>query len=305
MLEDEDFSDGDSDFESGDEVCAALLCSTTSIPSAAKPASGHLCALRRAPKTSPPPTESFASANPFQAIAEDNVNDLDEDTMDAMNGWAHKVKRQSSRKAKAVLVPKPVDVFDTFTVRSEKDLDALLVKNPGLAVAPLDKKHIKKVIKTMPAELICGPDETLCLMDSGSTVNAAWIEKHFPGYLSRVTETPASRRGDSATTACGKKLINKGRCIIHATAQGESFAIAFKDMETELPILSVRKIVKKGCNDVRFKQGGGSIRNRQSGKVVKFFEHEGVYFIKLKIKDPNDLGPVNEPRETPVFHRLG
>ena len=180
-----------------------------------------------------------------------------------------------------------------------------MAKNPQLAVAPTDSKHIKKVLRTMPVELVCGPDETLCLVDSGSTVNAAWIAKHFPAYANRVRPTAASRRGDSATTACGKKLVNKGRCVVHATAQGEEFQVAFKDMETELPILSVRKIVKRDGNDVRFRKGGGQIRNSLSGKVVNFYEHEGVYFIKLKIKNPNDLDENLGMNAMLDFHRQG
>ena len=56
-------------------------------------------------------------------------------------------------------------------------------------------------------------------------------------------------------------------------------------METDLPILSVRKMIKAG-SDVEFHDGGGSIRNRQTGLTLFFYEHEGVYFIKLKVKDP-------------------
>ena len=42
----------------------------------------------------------------------------------------------------------------------------------------------------------------------------------------------------------------------------------------------------KNQNDVIFEDSGGSIRNRKTGRVIKFFEHEGVYFLKMKVKDP-------------------
>ena len=100
-----------------------------------------------------------------------------------------------------------------------------------------------------------------------------------------VQQTAASLQGDGATTACGKKLLNKGRCLVHAAVQNYDFDVAFKDMETELPILSVRKMVKNQ-NDVISEESGGSIRNRKTGRVIKFFEHEGVYFLKMKVKDP-------------------
>ena len=120
-----------------------------------------------------------------------------------------------------------------------------------------------------------------------------------------VKQTKASRNGDSATTACGKKLMNKGRCIVKATAQGSDFHVAFKDMETELPILSVRKMVQRN-NDVRFKPGGGWIKNRTTGKTVPFYEHEGVYFLKLSVLNPDGLDDITSSTgDTKTFGRPG
>ena len=207
-------------------------------------------------------------------------------------------REDEGRNGKTLIVPKPL-VKESFTVRSEKQLDQLLVKHPHLAAIPDTDKKLKKVLKSMPDELICELDEVICLVDSGSTVNAAWIAKHFPAYAKLVKATPASRRGDSATTAGGHKLINKGRCVVHATAQDIPFSVAFKDMETELPILSVRKMVKRN-NDVQFRKKGGVIRNRETGKSVQFYEHEGVYFLKLKVNDPH-LDSLLKRKSAPVF----
>jgi hypothetical protein len=91
--------------------------------------------------------------------------------------------------------------------------------------------------------------------------------------------------GDSAVTACGKRLVNKGRCVIKGSVQGMDLNMAFKDMETEVPILSVRKMVKKG-NDVKFQKGGGTITNRATGRVLRFYEYDGVYFLKIEVNDP-------------------
>jgi hypothetical protein len=196
-----------------------------------------------------------------------------------------------------------------FSVKCERDLDELLRAHPHIAAIPGSAKKIRKVLKSMPPELVCGDDEVLCLVDSGSTVNAAWISKHFPQWAHLVKSTPASERGDCATTACGQQLVNKGRVQIKATAQGADFNVAFKDMETELPILSVRKMVKKN-HDVRFRRDGGSIKNRTTGREVLFYAHEGVYFLKLKISNP-DLDALNllldfaDPKETLPFHRQG
>ena len=117
-----------------------------------------------------------------------------------------------------------------------------------------------------------------------------------------MEQTAASIQGDGATTACGRKLLNKGRCIVGATCQGSDFNVAFKDMETDLPILSVRKMIKAG-SDVEFHDGGGSIRNRQTGLTLFFYEHEGVYFIKFKVKDPALLDLVTSNHQR--FQRPG
>ena len=267
MLEDEDI-DSDSDFEE-EIVCALTRPSMFTDPSEFP-----------APSANPAPQKpkSFADPNLFQAIADsDDSNVFDPDALDHLNNWAFKVSRKSSPKSKPVIVPKSTG---NHFVKCEKDLDQLLKAHPHIAAIPGSAKKIRTVLRSMPPELVCEDDEVLCLVDSGSTVNAAWISKHFPQWAHIVRSTPASERGDSATTACGKQLVNKGRVQIKATAQGADFSVAFKDMETELPILSVRKIVKKN-NDVRFRQDGGTIRNRTSGREVRFYQHEGVYFLKL------------------------
>ena len=75
--------------------------------------------------------------------------------------------------------------------------------------------------------------------------------------------------------------------MIKSQVQDQPFPAAFKEMEVELPILrSVRKIVKKK-NDVRFTQKSGTIRSQVAGETIKFYEQEGVYFLKLKISGPN------------------
>ena len=257
-----------------------------------------------------PPSPPFTNPNKFAALAtsDDNDNDVEQLT-DNLNNWAHTVHRKP-KKSKATAVPKSLDVWDTITVKSEADLDKLLQKCPKLAALPANDRKIRKALRSMPAELICGPDETLCLMDSGSTVNAAWIEKHFPAYAKLVQSTPASRGGDYATTAGGQKLMNKGRCVVQATAGGMEFSPAFKDMETELPILSVRKIVRQN-NDVQFGRRGGTIKNQKSGRTIKFHEYQGVYFLKLKVRNPNlmdtdeSIPPHDEPDIDSGFTRPG
>lgn len=60
------------------------------------------------------------------------------------------------------------------------------------------------------------------------------------------------------------------------------FSVAFKDMDVEMPILSVRKMVIRQ-NDVRFAEGGGTITHRKTKRTLPLFEYEGAYFVKLKV----------------------
>ena len=74
---------------------------------------------------------------------------------------------------------------------------------------------------------------------------------------------------------------------------GESHSIEFDDLPVECPIISVRKIVRKG-NKVVFQEKGGYILNETTQKRLHFTEKQGVYFIKLKVRPP-----------TEDFHRRG
>ena len=152
----------------------------------------------------------------------------------------------------------------------------------------------------MPPALICGPNEVLALVDSGSSVNAAWVSKHFPEYARFIEETMASRRGDTATTAGGHTLRHKGKCRISATCSGQDFSTAFRDMEVEMPILSMRKITKEYGN-VTFTEDGGYIQHRGTGSVIHFHEWEGTYFMKLQVGQPEQLQLLGQPG----FHRPG
>ena len=89
-----------------------------------------------------------------------------------------------------------------------------------------------------------------------------------------------------ATTAGGHELKHKGRCKVNAEIQGIDMPIAFSNIQVDVPILSVRRMVKLG-NDVIFTESGGTITNRTTGTQLNFIEAEGTYWIKLKIKKPS------------------
>ena len=84
---------------------------------------------------------------------------------------------KKTKKAKPVVVPKRHDVFDQWTVSSEKDLDALLKRHPHLAAITDTDKKIRKTLKSKPVELMCGPDEVLYQLAHLSPVSLARLRK--------------------------------------------------------------------------------------------------------------------------------
>ena len=63
-----------------------------------------------------------------------------------------------------------------------------------------------------------------------------------------------------------------------------------------MPILSVRRMVKRG-SAVCFEDMGGFIIDRETRTVIRFYEFEGVYFVKLKVHDPATFKHLLEPDE--------
>ena len=123
-----------------------------------------------------------------QALADEEDENLSDEAISSLNGWVTKVSRKN-KKGKLEKIEKP-KALESFFISNEKQLDQLLARHPKLAAIPETDKKIRKLLKSMPAQLICGPDEILCLVDSGSTVNAAWIEKHLPAYETWSSRLP-------------------------------------------------------------------------------------------------------------------
>ena len=52
--------------------------------------------------------------------------------------------------------------------------------------------------------------------------------------------------------------------------------------------MSVRKYVKNGWT-FGFDEEGGYMKNKLNGKIFKFIESDGAYWIKMKINNPSLL----------------
>ena len=226
-------------------------------------------------KMDEPLTNSF-SALVDNDNGEDNLNEVEQTVRD-FKSWAHRVK-----------VGKPKN-----TISGVKDLDRFMAKNPNTAKLPVEPKHLQKVMKVVSSKINCAHDEVLVLMDSGATGNTADIAAHFPDYEFFVMPSLGSSTGETATTACGAELRNRGKCTVHGQADGQEIAVPFQDMAVTLPIISVRKCVKSGKDIILF-ENGGEMRDRKTGKVIKIHEIGGTYYIKMKVHRPPDDQPKPE-----------
>ena len=128
------------------------------------------------------------------------------------------------------------------------------------------------------------------MVDSGAGCNAAKRSKDIAKYKVK----PGSKRR-RCVLADGKEIVSEGVVYVEVDIQGERHVIPFDDLPVECPIISVRRIVRKG-NLVKFKKAGGYIYNKATKKKLYFVEKNGVYFIRVKVVDPE---------ESPVFSRPG
>ena len=295
FIESDDESDADSD--EGMVICAMTRSRRNRSRSIAETIDVHPSKIVSAPGPAPTPT-----LNSFQALATFDDEDLDDNVATQLGSWAHRVNRvkdkpksQSEKKAESRKIePKP------RMITSAQELDTFLKDNPKVAQIPTERRKLSKIMKVLTSKIELENDEVLVLMDSGSTINVAKVKKHFPAYADLVVPSSGSMSGETATTACGKRLTNRGKCRIRGKSDNQELVIPFQDMDVELPIVSVRKCVKSG-KDVNFFEGGGELKDRSTGKTIRNHEIDGTYFMKLKVHDPI----VDVVQVAPVFSRQG
>ena len=125
------------------------------------------------------------------------------------------------------------------------------------------------------------------MLDSGPFTRAMDAEQTLP--LHKISPPGPRENRRKAETACGGILDILGTLIVEAQTSGHDINVKFNHMKVNTPILSVRKLVKDG-NEIYICDGGGYILNLKTNKRMYFFEHQGVYFIKLKVKDAAGFG---------------
>ena len=182
------------------------------------------------------------------------------------------------------VVDKPI------VVRTEKDL-ALL--SGRIAALPVQPKEIAKVYKII-SKIELKPGERLCMVDSGSFIHAIDAENDLPDHEIQWLSEDESNKG-VAETACGGILRLLGLVKCTGEVDGNEVSILWNHMKVKCPILSVLRLTKDR-NEVIIREDGGEIINLKTGKRIPFFQHNGVYYLKLKINSPDgESGPDPAP----------
>ena len=120
------------------------------------------------------------------------------------------------------------------------------------------------------------------MADTGSTLNGMGVRTEIPGYAKLVKPVSNSDRGSGAETACGARVQIDGEIPLTGHIDDNLHTIVFKDMNVTTPIASMIQAVKKGYT-LTISEDGGTITNRNTGKLVRLHERQGVYFLKMKL----------------------
>ena len=121
------------------------------------------------------------------------------------------------------------------------------------------------------------------VLDSGATDSCAPHEM-CPEVPSQPSE--GSRRGQSYTTAGGKKIKNEGeKNLSMVTEMGEMVGTNWQTVDITRPSTSVRQICQQG-NRVAFGAQGGVILNLETGKETHLRVEDNVYVLDLWLPRP-------------------
>ena len=294
-----------------------------------------IAALRPMPKIHRKPIARPVSAiNRFQGL--DEHQEYDSDMLVSLNSWAHEVHVAGSKPKKSAATDSKLDrtanyingpkkikdepnnsvteskqsqrapvptvkVNDepTIVIQSEKDMklhEAAVMKL--MAALPSNPKKLQKAARRI-GSIELEEDEILAMVDSGSFLHAINAEADLPGHAIEAVEGKDKAR--SAETACGAILKRLGIVRTAGLVDGETVNVKWNHMKVKTPILSVRQLVRDG-HEVYINATGGWIKNLENGKIIHFFEFQGVYYLKMKIAQPS---PRPDTDNKPLFSGRG
>ena len=136
------------------------------------------------------------------------------------------------------------------------------------------------------------------MLDSGSFTHAIDADVELPDHEVELCDSDAP--GNSAESACGGIIKKWGTVKTTGTVDEVDVNVTWNHMKVGTPILSVRRLVKDG-NDVYINKKGGYIINLATGKMMRFYNFQGVYYVKMMITS----GLQSKVHNAADFHRPG
>ena len=220
--------------------------------------------------------------NQYDALTANDENDTDDTTKihDACKNIAHKITVDTK-------TPKTKHKPQIVNLKTDADIDML--------VNMIRSKHANVNLAAVAKLLPKDQKHLLACVDSGSVVTVVDAEKELPTH--NIQKSKAQHNGVQYAAANGSRIPNEGKVQVTArTTDGIPLPpLTFQNAKVSMPILSVRRLVRKGSR-VEFLDGGGII-HLPDGKGVNFIEKFGLYFIHL-IVDPPDGAEQGTPSFT-------
>ena len=250
--------------------------------------------------------EPVKLSNSFDALADQNPeNQLSDEVVEAMNTFAHRlhIGKKTSQRTR-----RPKEDF-TAVLKEFKGDGAVEKGQPLILRRPedLDRPDVKQVIQPLPQEperinrlaALCPgadevplqPGERWILFDTGASCNALNVARDCPQYKDKIRQTSNSLSGRGAESASGGSIPEKGEVLVDMMIDGHACQMTFKDMDVSMPITSGRACVGGGDTFAIIHQNGGSLKNITTGKEIKLYARQGVYFFRAAILAPDSLAP--------------
>ena len=129
-------------------------------------------------------------------------------------------------------------------------------------------------------------DEELVLMDSGCGNHIANPKKHFRKFKTR--QSAGQRNGQEFVLADKSKIKNLGEKEVHfSTEEGHECSTIFQQANVAMPIFSIRKLGRTHRTVFADRnRDHGYIEHRTTGQRTAFFSRHGVYFMKIRLREP-------------------
>ena len=207
--------------------------------------------------------------------------------------------QQIGRKTKSKIVDKKLDRAVNFISGSKRpnpDTVVMIKSNNVdeisgvMAPLPSNKKGMTKAVRKLD-NIHLDEDERLVMVDTGAFCHAVDAEVEFPQHSIEPLKT--SEMGKDAESACGGIMRRLGKIRTEGTVEGMQLNVRWNVMKVKVPILSVRRLVHDN-HEVSIGRDGGFLHNLRNDDKIPFFEHQGVYYLKMKIHRPSDA-QVSDP----------